>query len=106
MSLVGHSLHDSSKTRLVRTKLQIEGRAREFALLNLAMASFAAVTSLSSVSKMSLACGTRQIGQPSGKRKLGRPVRFELSEQTRPDSYLRSCPLPSAVPTQTCRRAI
>ena len=55
MSLVGHSLHASSKTRLVRTKLQIEGRARDLALLNLAMASFAAVTSLSSVSRMSLA---------------------------------------------------
>ena len=46
MSLVAHSLHASTQTRLVRTKLQIEGRAREFALLKLAMASFAAVTSL------------------------------------------------------------
>jgi len=71
MSLVGHSLHASTQTRLVRTKLQIEGCAREFALLNLTMASFAAVTSLSSVSKMSVACGTRQIGQPSGKENWG-----------------------------------
>jgi hypothetical protein len=37
MSFVGHSLHASSQTRLVRTKLQIEGRARDLALFNLAI---------------------------------------------------------------------
>jgi hypothetical protein len=54
-------------TRLVRTKLQIEGRARDLALFNLVMASFAAVTFVIRIEGVA-AWGTRQLGQPSGKR--------------------------------------
>ena len=55
----------------IRTKLQIEGRARDLAMFNLATtASFVAATSSPSGSRMSPPAATRRIAQPSGKRKL------------------------------------
>jgi hypothetical protein len=78
-------------TRLVRTKLQIEGRARDLALFNLVMASFAAVTFVIRIE------GVAGVGYTAARatvrqKKTERPVRFELSEQTRQDPNLRSYP--------------
>src|SRR5712692_2570316 len=55
-------------------------------------ASFVAVTSSPSGSRMSPPAATRRIAQRSDKKKTGRPVRFELSEQTRQaiDDYLKA----------------
>jgi hypothetical protein len=59
---------------LIQTKLQIEGRARDLAMFfNLATASFVAVMSSPSGSKMSLPAATLRIAQPSDKRKPGSP---------------------------------
>ena len=56
----------------IRTKLQIEGRARDLAMFNLAsIASFVVVMSSPFGSRMSPQVGTRQIAQPSSKRKQG-----------------------------------
>jgi hypothetical protein len=56
----------------IRTKLQIEGRTRDLAMFNLrSTASFAAVTSSLSGSRMSPPAATRQIVQRFDKRKLG-----------------------------------
>src|SRR5437763_3662470 len=54
-------------------------------------ASFVAVMSSRSGWRMSLPGDTRRIAQRSGKKKTGRPVRFELGEQTRQavDDYLK-----------------
>ena len=57
----------------IRTKLQIEGRARDLALFNLAIDSCAAVMSSPSGSRMSPHADIRQIAQRSGKRKPGGP---------------------------------
>jgi len=56
----------------IRTKLQIEGRARDLAMFNWrSTASFVAVTSSPSGSRMSLPADTRRIAQRSDKRKPG-----------------------------------
>jgi hypothetical protein len=56
----------------IRTKLQIEGRARDMAMFNLAIDSkLVAAMSSPSGSRMSPAVATRRIAQLSGKGKLG-----------------------------------
>jgi integrase len=76
----------------IRTKLQIEGCARDLAMFNLAIDSKlrAAMSSLFG-SRMSPQADIRTIVQRCGKGKPGAPVRFELSEQTRQaaDEYLK-----------------
>jgi len=62
-------------------------------MFNLAIdSSCEAVTSLPSGWRMSLPADTRRIAQPVRQKKTGRPVRFELSEQTRQavDDYLKA----------------
>ena len=62
----------------IRTKLQIEGRCRDLAMFNLAIDS-----------KLR---GCDVVAIRVGEKKTGRPVRFELSEQTRQaiDDYLQA----------------
>jgi hypothetical protein len=56
----------------IRTKLQIEGRARDLAMFNLAIDSkLRAAMSSPSGLRMSPPVATRRIAQPSGKRKPG-----------------------------------
>ena len=68
----------------IRTKLQIEGRARDLAMFNLAIDSKLRGCDVVAIRVEDVAGG--------GYRKTGRPVRFELSEQTRQavDDYLRA----------------
>ena len=77
----------------IRTKLQIEGRARDLAMFNLAIDS-SCVAAMSSPpgSRMSLPADTRRIVQRSDRRKPAGRSRFELSEQTRQaiDDYLKA----------------
>jgi hypothetical protein len=56
----------------IRTKLQIEGRARDLAMFTWqSIASFVVVTSSPFGSRMSPQVDTRRIAQPSDKRKRG-----------------------------------
>ena len=57
----------------IRTKLQIEGRVRDLAMFWRSTASFVAVMSSPSGSRMSPQANTRPIAQRSEKRKLGDP---------------------------------
>ena len=77
----------------IRTKLQVEGRARDLAMFNLAIDSKLRgcdVVNLmvEDVAPHGLAIDRATVRQ----RKTGRPVRFELTEQTREavDGYLRA----------------
>ena len=54
----------------IRTKLQIEGRVRDLAMFNRSIASFVAVTSSRSRSRMSPRADTRPIEQPYDRRRL------------------------------------
>ena len=82
----------------IRTKLQLEGRTRDLALFNLAIGSklpgcdFVAVL-VHDVTPIGYTMDRATVRQ----KKTGRPVRFELTEQTRQaiDEYLRlSCRKP------------
>ena len=74
----------------IRTKLQIEGRARDLAMFNLAIDSKLRGCDVVAIRVEDIAAGGYTIAQPFAKRKP-RPVRFELSEQTRQavDEYLK-----------------
>jgi integrase len=68
----------------IRTKLQIEGRARDLAMFNLAINSKLRGCDVVAIRVRDVAGGGYTADRSTVRRKTGRPVRFELSEQTRP----------------------
>ena len=77
----------------IRTKLQIEGRARDLAMFNLAIDSKLRGCDVVAIRVEDVASGGYTADRATVRqRKTGRPVRFELSEQTRQavDDYLRA----------------
>jgi integrase len=77
----------------IRTKLQIEGRARDLALFNLAIDSKLRGCDVVAIRVEDVAAGGYTADRAKVRqKKTGRPVRFELSEQTRQavDDYLRA----------------
>jgi integrase len=77
----------------IRTKLQIEGRARDLAMFNLAIDSKLRGCDVVAIRVEDVAAGGYTADRAIVRqRKTGRPVRFELSEQTRQavDDYLKA----------------
>src|SRR5712672_2119340 len=77
----------------IRTKLQIEGRARDLAMFNLAIDSKLRGCDIVAIRVEDIAAGGYTSDRATVRqKKTGRPVRFELSEQTRQaiDDYLRA----------------
>ena len=86
----------------IRTKLQIEGRARDLAMFNLAIDSKLRGCDVVAIRVEDVAAGGYTADRATVRqKKTGRPVRFELSEQTRQsvDDYLK-------VTLQTARRIL
>jgi integrase len=76
----------------IRTKLQIEGRARDLAMFNLAIDSKLRGCDVVAIRVEDVASGGYTEDRATVRqKKTGRPVRFELSEQTRQavDDYLK-----------------
>src|SRR5947199_3499953 len=68
----------------IRTKLQIEGRARDLAIFNLAIDSKLRGCDVVAIRVEDVAAGGYTADRATVRqKKTGRPVRFELSEQTR-----------------------
>src|SRR6202047_2513558 len=77
----------------IRTKLQIEGRARDLAMFNLAIDSKLRGCDVVAIRVEDVAAGGYTADRATVRqKKTGRPVRFELSEQTRQaiDDYPRA----------------
>src|SRR4051812_42114758 len=77
----------------IRTKLQIEGRARDLAMFNLAIDSKLRGCDLVAIRVENVAASGYTADRATVRqKKTGRPVRFELSEQTRQaiDDYLKA----------------
>ena len=77
----------------IRTKLQIEGRARDLAMFNLAIDSKLRGCDVVAIRVEDVAAAGYTADRATVRqRKTGRPVRFELSEQTRQaiDDYLKT----------------
>ena len=77
----------------IRTKLQIEGRARDLAMFNLAIDSKLRGCDVVAIRVEDVAAGGYAADRATVRqKKTGRPVRFELSEQTRQavDDYLKA----------------
>ena len=92
---VGHRYLARRNPRVwsIRTKLQIEGRARDLAMFNLAIDSKLRGCDVVAIRVEDVAGGGYTADRATVRqRKTGRPVRFELSEQTRQavDDYLRA----------------
>ena len=76
----------------IRTKLQIEGRARDLAMFNLAIDSKLRGCDVVAIKVEDIAASGYTADRATVRqKKTGRPVRFELSEQTRQaiDDYLK-----------------
>jgi integrase len=76
----------------IRTKLQIEGRTRDLAMFNLAIDSKLRGCDVVAIRVEDVAAGGYTADRATVRqKKTGRPVRFELSEQTRQavDDYLK-----------------
>src|SRR5205807_4571815 len=76
----------------IRTKLQIEGRARDLAMFNLAIDSNLRGCDVVAIRVEDIASGGYMAVRATVRqKKTGRPVRFELGEQTRQavDDYLK-----------------
>src|SRR5262245_61073384 len=76
----------------IRTKLQVEGRARDLALFNLAIDSKLRGCDVMALKVDDIAPGGYAVDRATARqRKTGRPVKFELSEGTRQavDEYLK-----------------
>jgi integrase len=76
----------------IRTKLQIEGHARDLAMFNLAIDSKLRGCDVVAIRVEDVAAGGYTADRATVRqKKTGRPVRFELSEQTRQavDDYLK-----------------
>jgi integrase len=77
----------------IRTKLQLEGRVRDLALFNLAIDSKLRACDVVALKVEDVAPNEYAIARATVRqRKTGRPVRFELTEQTRQavDDYLKA----------------
>jgi integrase len=77
----------------IRTKLQIEGRVRDLAMFNLAIDSKLRGCDVVAIRVEDVAAGGYTADRATVRqKKTGRPVRFELSEQTRQavDEYLEA----------------
>jgi integrase len=77
----------------IRTKLQIEGRARDLAMFNLAIDSKLRGCDVVAIRVEDIAAGGYTADRATVRqKKAGRPVRFESSEQTRHavDDYLKA----------------
>jgi integrase len=77
----------------IRTKLQIEGRTRDLALFNLAIDSKLRGCDVVAIKVEDIAPNGYALARATVRqRKTGRPVRFELTEQTRQalDDYLKA----------------
>ncbi len=77
----------------IRTKLQIEGRTRDLAMFNLAIDSKLRGCDVVAIRVEDVAAGGYTADRATVRqKKTGRPVRFELSEQTRKavDDYLKT----------------
>src|SRR6266702_3743394 len=77
----------------IRTKLQVEGRARDRAMFNLAIDSKLRGCDVVAIRVEDVAAGGYTADRATVRQKKnGRPVRFELSEQTREaiDDYLKA----------------
>lgn len=77
----------------IRTKLQIEGKARDLAMFNLAIDSKLRGCDVVALKVEDVAPGGYAVDRASVRqKKTGQPVKFELTEQTRQavDSYLRA----------------
>jgi integrase len=77
----------------IRTKLQIEGRVRDLAMFNLAIDSKLRGCDVVAMRVEDVAAGGYTADRATVRqKKTGRPVRFELTEQTRQavDDYLRT----------------
>jgi len=77
----------------IRTKLQIEGRTRDLAMFNLAIDSKLRGCDVVAIRVEDVAAGGYTADRATVRqKKTGRPVRFELSEQTRQaiDHYLKA----------------
>src|SRR5215467_3803235 len=77
----------------IRTKLQIEGRARDLAMFNLAIDSKLRGCDVVAIRVEDVAASGYTADRATiRQKKTGRPVRFELSEQTRQaiDDYLKA----------------
>jgi integrase len=78
----------------IRTKLQIEGRARDLAMFNLAIDSKLRGCDVVAIKVEDIAASGYAADRATVRqKKTGRPVRFELSEQTRQavDDYFEGC---------------
>src|ERR1700732_556947 len=77
----------------IRTKLQIDGRARDLAMFNLAIDSKLRGCDVVAIRVEDVAAGGYTADRATVRqKKTGRPVRFELSDQTRQaiDDYLKA----------------
>jgi integrase len=76
----------------IRTKLQIEGRARDLAMFNLAIDSKLRGCDVVAIRVEDIAASGYTADRATVRKKTGRPVRFELGEQTRQavDDYLKT----------------
>ena len=77
----------------IRTKLEIEGRVRDLAMFNLAIDSKLRGCDVVAIRVEDVAAGGNTVDRATVRqRKTGRPVRFELSEQTRQavDDHLKA----------------
>src|SRR6476661_7912010 len=78
---------------LIRTKIQIEGRARDLAMFNLAIDSKLRGCDVVAIRVEDVAAGGHTMDRATVRqKKTGQPVRFELSEQPRQavDDYLKA----------------
>ena len=83
----------------IRTKLQIEGRTRDLAMFNLAIDSKLRGCDVVAIKVEDVAPNGYALARATVRqRKTGRPVRFELTEQTRQavDDYLKAAGRPLA----------
>src|SRR5438874_5254876 len=70
----------------IRTKLQVEGRARDLAMFNLAIDSKLRGCDVIALKVENVAPGGYAVDRATVRqKKTGQPVRFELTEQTRQD---------------------
>jgi integrase len=90
----------------IRTKLQIEGRSRDLAMFNLAIDSKLRGCDVVAIRVEDVAASGYTADRATVRqKKTGRPVRFELSEQTCQaiDDYLQA---PTKDPASSCSRVV
>ena len=89
----------------IRTKLQIEGRSRDLAMFNLAIDSKLRGCDVVAIRVEDVAASGYTADRATVRqKKTGRPVRFELSEQTRPSMIIYRPPTKD--PASSCSRVV